>query len=103
MGLNDSVVNSFIQEQGGVKGLVDQFEKQGLGPIIKSWVGKGENHPISGAQLLRALGFETLRKLGAKIGASPDQAAAKLAESLPKAIDKLTGEGASRDRWDWRY
>ncbi len=30
-----SVLNSFIQKQGGVAGLVTQFEKQGLGPIVQ--------------------------------------------------------------------
>ncbi len=98
-----SVVNSFIQEQGGVSGLVNQFEKQGLGPVIKSWVGNGDNAPITAAQIYRALGFETLQQLGAKLGISPDETAAKLSELLPNAIDKLTANGLTRPRWGWRY
>ena len=53
MGLLNSVnpelaaVESLIQKHGGVQGLVRQFEKQGLGSVAKSWVGRGENHPIS--------------------------------------------------------
>ncbi len=104
MGLTESVVNSFIQEQGGVKGLVNLFEKQGLGPTIQSWVGNGDNHPISEAQILRALGFETLQQLGAKVGLSPSETAAQLSAILPEAINKLTAEGIiARPRWDWRY
>ncbi len=103
MGDTDSVVSSFIQEQGGVKGLVDKFEKQGLGTIVQSWVGKGENHPITAAQIQRALGFEALQQLGAKLGLSPGETAAKLAVLLPEAIDKQTAEGTTRARWDWRY
>ncbi len=88
-----NVVNGFIQKQGGVNGLVNQFEKQGLGPIIRSWVGTGENHPISPAQIQRALGYETVQQLGAKASMSPDEMAAKLSEILPKTIDKLTPKG----------
>ena len=91
-----SVVNSFIQKQGGVAGLVKQFEKQGLGPIIQSWVGKGANHPISAEQIHRALGYETLQQLGAKLGVSPDEMAAKLSKVLPKAIDRTTSRWGRR-------
>src|SRR5271157_2894268 len=87
-----SVVNSFIQTQGGVTGVVKQFEKQGLGPTIQSWVGKGDNHPITAAQMYRALGFVTLQQLGAQLGLSPNEMAAKLSKVLPKAIEKATAE-----------
>jgi len=87
-----SVVNSFIQTQGGVKGVINQFEKQGLGPTIQSWVGKGDNHPITAAQMHRALGFVTLQQLGGQLGMSPDEMAAKLSKVLPKAIEKATAE-----------
>jgi len=97
------VVDSFIQKQGGVASLVSQFEKQGLGPIVRSWVGKGENHPISGEQLHRALGYQTLQQLGAKLGVSPDEMAAKLSKVLPKAIEKMAVEGSrTTSRWGRR-
>ena len=88
------VVEGFIQKQGGVAGLVRQFEKQGLGPIIQSWVGKGANHPISAEQIHRALGYETLQQLGAKLGISPDEVAAKLSKVLPKASRRSRPKGA---------
>ena len=40
------VVEGFIQKQGGVAGLVKQFDKQGLGPIIQSWVEKAQTTPF---------------------------------------------------------
>ena len=88
-----TVVNNFIQKQGGVKGVLAQFEKQGLGSTIRSWIGNGENQPITADQMHRALGYEKLQELGAKLGLSPDAMAAKLSEYLPKAIDKLTPRG----------
>jgi uncharacterized protein YidB (DUF937 family) len=88
-----SVVNGFIERHGGVKGLVDQFEKQGLGPTVQSWVGTGENKPITPDQVQHALGTDTLQQLAAKLGIDPNEMAAKLSEFLPKAVDKLTPDG----------
>ncbi len=88
-----TVLNDFIRKQGGVRGVLSQFEKQGLGPTIRSWIGTGENHPITADQVQRAVGYDNLQKLGAQLGLSPDQAASKLAEYLPSAIDKLTPRG----------
>ncbi len=88
-----SVVNGFIQKQGGVRGVVNQFEKQGLGSTVRSWVSGSENHPITADQVHRVVGYEKLQELGAKLGISPDEMAAKLSELLPKAIDKMTPRG----------
>jgi len=86
-------VNSLIEKHGGLKGLVNDLEQKGLGPVVKSWVGKGENQPISPDQVRQALGTDTLKELAAKAGIPPDELAGKLSEFLPQAIDKLTPEG----------
>jgi uncharacterized protein YidB (DUF937 family) len=39
------------------------------------------------------LGYEKLQELGAKLGMSPDEMAAKLSQYLPQVIDKLTPRG----------
>ncbi len=100
------VVNGFIQKQGGVKGVICQFEEQGLGPTVQSWVGMGENHPISGAQIYRALGFVALQQLGGQLGMSPDEMAAQLSKVLPKAIETVAAERnriPTPRRPGWRY
>jgi uncharacterized protein YidB (DUF937 family) len=89
-----SVVNDFIRKQGGVTGLINQFEKQGLGASARSWIGKGESHPVTDAQIFRALGYATLQELGGQVGLSPDETAAALSNFLPKAIGKLAAEGS---------
>ncbi|MGO9483950.1 MAG: YidB family protein [Rhodomicrobium sp.] len=88
-----TVVNSLIEKHGGLQGIVAQFQKQGLGPTIQSWVGNGENQPISPDQVHQALGSDTIQQLAAKLGIPPDQLAAKLSEVLPQAIDKMTPDG----------
>jgi len=90
-----TVVNGLIEKHGGVKGLVAQFQQQGLGPTIQSWVGNGENLPISPEQIHQALGSDTVKQLAAKLGIPPDQLAAKLSEILPQAVDKMTPAGTA--------
>jgi uncharacterized protein YidB (DUF937 family) len=89
-----SVVNGLIEKHGGVQGIVKQFEQQGLGETIKSWVGTGANQPISADQVHQVLGSGTLQELAAKVGLNPQDLAQKLSQILPQAIDKLTPGGA---------
>jgi uncharacterized protein YidB (DUF937 family) len=88
-----TVVNGLIEKHGGLQGIVAQFQQQGLGPTIQSWVGTGENLPISPEQIRQALGSDTVQQLAAKLGIPPDQLAAKLSEVLPQAVDKMTPGG----------
>ena len=88
-----TVVNHLIEEHGGVQGIVSELQAKGLGGTVQSWVGAGENQPISADLLHQALGSQQIAALAAKIGVSPDVLAAKLSEVLPTAIDKLTPGG----------
>ncbi len=87
------LLNGALEKHGGWNGLVKQFEDQGYGDKIKSWIGTGDNQPISPDQIKQALGSQTVRDLAAKIGISPDDLAAKLSEFLPKAVDQATPDG----------
>jgi len=88
-----SVVNGVLAKHGGISGLVTQFQKQGLGDTIKSWVGTGANLPISADQLHQALGPDTIAQLAAKLGMTPAELSAKLSTVLPNVIDKMTPDG----------
>ena len=88
-----TAVNGLIEKHGGVQGLVKQFEEQGFGATVRSWVGTGENQPINPEQLHQALGADTIKDLAAKLGLSSDDFAKKLAGVLPQAVDHLTPGG----------
>ena len=80
-------------EGGGLQGLIQSFKDKGLGDIMSSWIGTGQNLPISGDQLKTGLGADLIGQLASKIGVPPDVATSKLTEILPGIIDKLTPEG----------
>ena len=88
-----TALNSLVEKHGGIQGVVKEFEQKGLGETVKSWVGTGENKPITPAQVHQAVGADTLKELAAKTGLSTEELAAKLAQILPAAIDKATPNG----------
>ena len=88
-----SVVSDIIDKHGGVSGVVNQFQRQGFGDTVRSWVSTGQNMPISPDELHKVLGSDTMNQLAAKLGMTPDELAQKLSTALPQAIDKLTPHG----------
>ncbi|ANJ66572.1 hypothetical protein A9404_03520 [Halothiobacillus diazotrophicus] len=84
-------------EIGGISGLVDAFQQHGLGNIIASWVGDGENLPISGCQLLSVLGNAQMQRVARKLGLSVDEASDAVAGALPQVVDKLSPNGQMPD------
>jgi uncharacterized protein YidB (DUF937 family) len=88
-----SVVNGILEKHGGVQGVVAEFEKNGLGPTVKSWVGTGPNDAVSPDDVHRVLGADLLQQLSAKSGLSVQELAEKLSQVLPHAVDHLTPDG----------
>jgi uncharacterized protein YidB (DUF937 family) len=88
-----TLLNSFIEKQGGLQNVVAQFEKNGLGDTMKSWISQGQNLPITADQIHQALGSDMVKNLAAKMGLPADKIAELLAQHLPQAIDKVTPDG----------
>jgi uncharacterized protein YidB (DUF937 family) len=78
---------------GGLGGLMEKFNQAGLGDVASSWVGKGENMPISADQLSQVLGSGAIGDIAAKLGVGHGEAGGMLAQALPGIIDHLTPHG----------
>ena len=81
-------------ETGGLQGLAETFNEKGLGEVMSSWIGKGENFPISPEQIQQVLGSGQVQQIAEKLGISPNEASSSLAEMLPQIVDKLSPEGS---------
>ena len=88
-----TLLNKFIEQQGGLQNVVSQFEKNGFGDTMKSWISQGQNLPITADQIHQALGSDKVKELAAKMGLPADKLADLLAKHLPQAIDKVTPDG----------
>ena len=78
---------------GGLGDLLHQFQQNGQGEVANSWVGKGQNQPISKGDLANALGADQLDQLSQQSGMSRDELLDGLSQYLPKVVDHLTPDG----------
>ena len=87
------IVGGLLAQSGGLQGLANKFEQSGHGNAFQSWVGMGENHPISSDQVQNVLGPEQVNAIATRMGVDPAIVSTFLAEYLPKIVDKLTPAG----------
>jgi uncharacterized protein YidB (DUF937 family) len=78
---------------GGLGGLLNKLEQGGLGDQTKSWVGSGQNQPVSPGQLGQALGPNIIKTLSQMTGLSEDQLTKQLSQGIPVIINTLTPNG----------
>ena len=78
---------------GGLGGLLDRFRNNGQGDVISSWIGSGQNKPISPNQMGTALGPDIIKSLAERAGLSEQELLAQLSKVLPDVVDRLTPRG----------
>ena len=70
--------------------LVSSLSQNGLGEIVGSWLGDGENASISIDQVKDLLGSEKISEFASRLGLNEESAAGALADALPQVVDKAT-------------
>lgn len=78
---------------GGLAGLVNKMQQSGLGDVAASWIGTGQNHPISADQLGGVLGSDTVSNMANQLGLNQGDLLGQLTQVLPQLVDKLTPQG----------
>jgi uncharacterized protein YidB (DUF937 family) len=87
------ILGGLLAQSGGLQGLANKFTQSGQGDAFQSWVGMGENQPVSSNQIQNVLGSEQVNAIATRMGVDPAIALTFLAEYLPKIVDKLTPAG----------
>jgi uncharacterized protein YidB (DUF937 family) len=88
-----SLIKDYVEKQGGLDGVVKQFQSGGYKKQVESWISTGQNQAISAIEVGQAIGIEKVKKLADAAGIDVNKARDLLAEYLPIAIDKATPEG----------
>ena len=88
-----TVVSGLIEKHGGIQGVVNQLQTNGLGSTVNSWINDGPNQTVTPADVHKAFGQQTLDELAAKHGMTTHELSQKLASVLPHAMDALTPDG----------
>jgi hypothetical protein len=66
-----AMLNDILQKLGGsqgLEGLTQKLAKGGLGQQVQSWIGHGDNRPVSGQQILALAGVSLRSRID---GAGP--------------------------------
>lgn len=100
-GTNAAIVTqvlAMLRGQGGatngLSGLLQAFEAGGLGHLFQSWVGTGQNLPVSPDQIQNVLGNSgLLQRIAQATGMQPGDVAQHLSTVLPQIVDHLTPNG----------
>ena len=82
-----------LQQNGGIQGLLAKFQQAGMGQQAQSWIGTGQNMPISADALSQIFGQGQLGQIAQQLGMSHEQVASGLAQSLPQVVDHMTPGG----------
>jgi uncharacterized protein YidB (DUF937 family) len=83
---------------GGLEELVQRFQQNGLGDVVKSWIGSGPNQSVAPEDVHQALGTQTVDRLSQQTGMSRSQLLPLLAQALPLIVDRLTPNQRVPDR-----
>ena len=67
---------------GGLGDLIGKFQQGGLGDAAASWVGSGQNMPVSADQITDVFGGDMLSKIASQLGVSHGEAAGQLSQLL---------------------
>lgn len=80
-----------------LEGLVSNLNGQGLMEVASSWLGNGENLPISVDSVKDLFGSEKLSQIASKLDLDEDSFAGGVMEALPNIIDKSSQDGSLID------
>lgn len=92
-GMDYKKLLQWVEDQGGINSLLDQFRQNGLEDKVSTWIGQGDNSPISADAIQKVLSSETLQSLASRLGVDVSKASGLLAEYLPKIVDMLSPKG----------
>ena len=87
------VVSDVLERHGGVQGVINQFQTNGLGPTVQSWVGTGPNQPVSPEQLQSVFGHSQVQGMANQAGMAPQDFLSQLSQHLPAAVNGMTPNG----------
>ncbi len=94
--------NLFGGDSGGgfdLGGLVSKMMAGGgsLGDMVSSWLGDGDNEPISTDQVKDLFGSDKVSAFANELGVDEDTAADTLADAVPQMVDKSSSGGSLLD------
>ena len=92
-GIMDALSGLTSGEGLDIGGIVEKLKSGGLGDQVTSWLGDGENEPVSADQITNALGADKISEMASKLGVDSSSAAETLSQAVPSLMDKMSSGG----------
>ncbi len=96
-GLMDALSSLTGGEGIDLGAITDKLKEGGLGDQLSSWLGDGENAPVSAEQLTNAFGADKIGDMASKLGMDQGSAADSLSQVMPSLLDKMSSGGSLLD------
>jgi uncharacterized protein YidB (DUF937 family) len=93
-------IMTWIEQQGGIEGILEKFRNGGLGEILESWLSQQSNMLVNSEQIASVFGLPALQDLGTKLGVDSQTASSLIAEYLPKIIAGLSPQSEASAEGD---
>ncbi|NOY73698.1 MAG: DUF937 domain-containing protein, partial [Gammaproteobacteria bacterium] len=77
--------------------IVSGLQEKGLGSVVASWLGDGDNEAISGDQIKDLFGSEKIAQVASNLGTDEGSVLSGLADTLPQVVDKSSSGGSLLD------
>lgn len=77
--------------------LVSMFGQNDMGALVGSFLGDGQNDPMSASQIMSMFGSDKVGNFASQLGMQPDNAADSLSSVIPKLIDQNSQGGNLSD------
>lgn len=94
-----SALSGLIGDGGDINiaSIISSVQGGGLGDLVQSWLGDGQNQGISGSQLGDMLGSDKISEFASKLGISEGEAIGGLQDAVPQIVDKASSGGSILD------
>lgn len=86
-------LQKLITSSGGLQGMTSKLTNSGLGHQVQSWIGTGENQPVSGQQVQQAMDPNDVHQMAKNAGMSDQEACDQVAKAMPEMVNHATPEG----------
>lgn len=96
-GIMDALSGLTSGEGLDLGGITEKLKEAGLGEQLGSWLGDGENAPVSADQITNAFGADKISEMAAKLGVDSGAAADTLSKVMPSLLDKMSSGGSLLD------
>ena len=92
-----AALQNVVGSEGGLDlgSLIASFSQGGFADVVSSWIGRGENAPISREAVAGVLGSEKIAAFASQLGVSEESAKQALSDALPGMIDQVTDKESS--------